>query len=61
MIRASKPGLTVCGVLYRQAMMRTKDMDTVEVLSLLCKKGITPSGRMWILSAIIKSRLSENV
>lgn len=39
MIRASKPGLTVCGVLYRQAMMTTKDMDTVEVLSLLCKKG----------------------
>ena len=34
MIRASQPGLTVCGVLYRQAMTMTKNMDTAEVLSL---------------------------
>lgn len=40
MIRASKAGLTVCGVLYRQAMTTTKDMDTVEVISLTyAKKG----------------------
>ena len=47
MIRASKAGLTVCGVLYRQAMTTTKDMDTAEVLSLTyAKKAIRPSGRM---------------
>ena len=38
MIRASKAGLTVCGVLYRQAMTTTEDMDTVEVLSLRGEK-----------------------
>ena len=47
MIRASEAGLTVCGVLYRQAMTTTKDLDTAEVLSFtFAKQPIRPSGRM---------------
>lgn len=47
MIRASEAGLTVCGVLYRQAMTTTEDMDTAEVLSFTyAKQAIRPSGRM---------------